>query len=126
MLPAKIETFKLLCPCQSGRELNKQNKKHAWASLTRLMNIEMGCKIYRNQLIPPLPLSEDLTTYCLRHTFCTNLAKQGVNMKTAQYMMGHSSITITADIYTHTDTIMLKSAAELINGSRVQHRVQHS
>ncbi|HKK96012.1 MAG TPA: site-specific integrase [Anaerovoracaceae bacterium] len=118
MLPVKLEPFKLICPSQSGRELTTQNKKHAWASLTRLMNIEMGCRIYSNQLLPPYPLSDDLTTYCLRHTFCTNLAKKSVDIRTAQYMMGHSSISMTANIYTHTDIESLKIAANQINMSK--------
>lgn len=123
ILPTKIEPFKLLCPSQRGRELTIQNKKNAWASLTRLMNIEMGCRTYRNKLIPPCPLDTDLTTYCLRHTFCTNLAKQGVDIRTAQYMMGHSSISMTANIYTHTDVDSLKIAAEKIKNSKVPPKV---
>ena len=39
----------------------------------------------------------------LRHTFCTNLVQRGVDLKTIQYLMGHSSIETTLKIYTHTN-----------------------
>ena len=37
----------------------------------------------------------------LRHSFCTMLYDAGVDIKTAQYLMGHSSIEVTMKIYTH-------------------------
>ena len=49
----------------------------------------------------------DLTTYCLRHTFCTDLQRAGVAINIAKELMGHSSITVTADIYTHRNLSIL-------------------
>ncbi len=46
----------------------------------------------------------------LRHTFCTLLAEQGVQIKTAAVLMGHSDINTTAKIYTHVDTEQKKKA----------------
>ena len=37
----------------------------------------------------------------LRHTFCSMLYEAGVDVKTAQKMMGHSSPEITMEVYTH-------------------------
>ena len=37
----------------------------------------------------------------LRHTFATMLFDAGVDVKTAAYLMGHSDIRVTMDIYTH-------------------------
>ena len=79
------------------------------------MNISMGCKVYRNELIPPFPLADDFVPYDLRHTYCTNLARAGVDIRVAKKLMGHANISITADIYTHVDTKDIESAAELIN-----------
>lgn len=42
-----------------------------------------------------------ITPHILRHTFCTKLANMNVNPKNLQYIMGHSSITITLDLYAH-------------------------
>ena len=35
------------------------------------------------------------------HTFCSRMAKKGMNPKTLQYIMGHSDISITLNVYTH-------------------------
>ena len=101
---------------------NRANRTHSDASYNRLvsalkraMNISMGCKVYRNELIPPLPLADDFVPYDLRHTYCTNLARAGVDIRTAQKLMGHANISITADIYTHVDTKDIINAADLIN-----------
>ena len=36
-----------------------------------------------------------------RHTYCSNMAKSGMNPKTLQYLMGHSDISVTMNVYTH-------------------------
>lgn len=36
-----------------------------------------------------------------RHTYCSNQAKAGMNPKTLQYLMGHSDIAVTLNVYTH-------------------------
>ena len=36
-----------------------------------------------------------------RHTYCSNQAKAGMNPKTLQYLMGHSEIGVTMNVYTH-------------------------
>ena len=35
------------------------------------------------------------------HTYCSNMAKSGINPKTLQYLMGHSDIGVTLNTYTH-------------------------
>ena len=42
-----------------------------------------------------------LTPHVCRHTFCTNMAKCGMNPKILQYIMGHADIAITMNYYTH-------------------------
>lgn len=79
---------------------------------------KLKSELYYNNSIKNLDsiLSDStLTPYCLRHTFCTNLQKQGVDIRTAQYLMGHSSIELTANIYTHADEETILSAAKIIN-----------
>lgn len=51
-------------------------------------------KIYRSQM-------PKVTPHVCRHTFCSNMAKSGMNPKTLQYIMGHSDISVTLNTYTH-------------------------
>ena len=44
---------------------------------------------------------KDFTPHLFRHTYASNLYKAGVDLKTAQYLLGHSDIKTTMDIYTH-------------------------
>ena len=43
-----------------------------------------------------------ITPHVCRHTYCTNMANSGMNPKTLQYLMGHSDVSVTLNIYTHT------------------------
>lgn len=51
-------------------------------------------KIYKVQM-------PKVTPHVCRHTFCSNMAKSGMNPKTLQYIMGHSEIGVTLNTYTH-------------------------
>lgn len=42
-----------------------------------------------------------ITSHVCRHTYCTNMAKSGMNPKALQYLMGHSDISVTLNVYTH-------------------------
>ncbi len=43
----------------------------------------------------------NITPHVCHHTYCSNQAKAGMNPKTLQYLMGHSDISVTLNIYTH-------------------------
>ena len=43
----------------------------------------------------------NITPHVCRHTYCSNQAKAGMNPKTLQYLMGHSDISVTMNVYTH-------------------------
>ena len=42
-----------------------------------------------------------VTPHVCRHTFCSKMAKSGMNPKTLQYIMGHADISVTLNTYTH-------------------------
>ncbi len=42
-----------------------------------------------------------VTPHVCRHTFCSKMAKSGMNPKTLQYIMGHADISVTLNVYTH-------------------------
>ena len=43
----------------------------------------------------------NITPHVCRHTCCSNMARSGMNPKTLQYLMGHSDISVTMNVYTH-------------------------
>lgn len=48
----------------------------------------------------PMPI---VTPHVCRHTFCSNMARNGMNPKTLQYLMGHADVSLTLNTYTHVD-----------------------
>ena len=114
----KVKPFSPVAPNRRGNKHTESSLKRLIAHLKRDMNIAMGCKTYRNALIPPFPLADDFVPYDLRHTYCTDLCKAGVDVRTAQKLMGHANISVTADIYTHVDLDDIKKAGELLREYR--------
>lgn len=56
--------------------------------------LEKFNSIYKDEL-------PKITPHVCRHTFCSNMAKAGMNPKTLQYIMGHADIGVTLNTYTH-------------------------
>lgn len=42
-----------------------------------------------------------ISSHILRHTGCTRMAEAGIDPKVLQYIMGHSKISVTMDVYNH-------------------------
>lgn len=61
--------------------------------------------------------SPKITPHVLRHTFCTQCIQDGVDVKTVQYMMGHSTATVTMNIYSHTNSIAAAKAFRKVYGA---------
>lgn len=55
------------------------------------------------------------TPHIFRHTYATNLYYAGVDIKTAQYFLGHSSLSMTLEIYTHLDKQHINSEIDKLN-----------
>ncbi|MBR2718558.1 MAG: site-specific integrase [Clostridia bacterium] len=56
--------------------------------------------VEKYNMIYRIPMPK-VTPHVCRHTFCSNMAKSGMNPKTLQYIMGHSDISVTLNVYTH-------------------------
>jgi integrase len=104
----------LIAPNNAGKVHDHSSYYRLSDFLRRSLNISMGCKMYRNALIPPYPLADDFVPYMFRHTYCTNLQKAGVDIRTARDLMGHADISTTANIYTHQDEDTMETAARLL------------
>lgn len=60
-------------------------------------------------------LCHTFTMHEFRHTYATMLYKADVDIKTAQSFLGHSSVAVTMDIYTHLDQTHKEVNAEKLN-----------
>lgn len=90
-----------LCTTEAGNPLDKSKYRRIVLRLYRELDIMMGAEVYRNKIINS-KLYPDFQPYCLRHNFATMLKNNNIDIRVAQYLLGHSSIQITSDIYTHT------------------------
>ncbi|MGI5892349.1 MAG: tyrosine-type recombinase/integrase [Bacillota bacterium] len=98
-------------PNDKGQPLDHNRVWRGWRSFLRQMDIIAGAKLKQNKIIVHA-IAQDLTPHCLRHTYATKMAEAGVDMKTLQYIMGHSDIRMTANVYTHITDNMLAEAKE--------------
>ena len=57
----------------------------------------------------------EITPHVCRHTYCSNMAKSGMNSKTLQYLMGHADIGTTLNVYTHVNFEDAKAEIEKLN-----------
>lgn len=117
-------------PEQSTGMLTQTNVRRLWHSFKRELDIALGAELYRNKIIVH-GLDQAVTPYFLRHTYCTSLFEIGIDLKTAQYLMGHASIKTTANIYTHFTERSLDKAGKTIReklagGHPVDKKEKHS
>lgn len=103
-------------PNRAGKRMDDATLYRRWKAFYRELDIHCGAEVYRNQ-IKKHAVAQDLTPYCLRHTFCTDLEKAGVPLNVAKELMGHSDISVTANIYTHKDSELLHRNMALLDGS---------
>ena len=74
---------------KDGNPLVAMHWEHRFNHMVKRYN-----EIYRLQM-------PNITPHICRHTYCSNMAKSGMNPKTLQYLMGHSEIGVTLNTYTH-------------------------
>lgn len=74
---------------KDGNPLVAMHWEHRFNHMVKRYN-----EIYRLQM-------PNITPHICRHTYCSNMAKSGMNPKTLQYLMGHSDIGVTLNTYTH-------------------------
>lgn len=106
--------------------LTRQAFKVYWKSFVRRWDLELGAEcdgrghiydpsdlkadgtpLYPDPADPSKPrnghrLSPDVVTYCLRHTFGTDMQRGDVPIEVTKYLMGHADISTTANIYVDT------------------------
>ena len=48
----------------------------------------------------------------LHHTYCTNMQRAGLDVKSLQYILGHSDASVTLNVYSHTDFASVQKAVD--------------
>lgn len=72
-------------------------------------------KTYNEKYATDDLLLPHINNHMLRHTFATRLCESGMNVKTIQYILGHSNIAVTMDIYTEVTNEFKKNEMEDFN-----------
>lgn len=121
-----------------GKTLFDMNSvEQAWASYARAMDIYLGAEMNQfGHIYDPKDLSsegkplypdengqprnghklaQDLTLYCVRHTYATDLQRAGVDINIAKYLMGHKDISTTSNFYIHSGIEDAKTAATALS-----------
>ncbi len=101
---------------EDGKPISREKYNLSWREIMRLMYREAGLIRPTKEQKTASGMS-DLTAYHLRHTYATRLVEKGVDIKTVQYLMGHSDISMTAKYYTHVTPLMLENARQKIESS---------
>ncbi len=115
LLRAKGSSFTPVFQKKDGSRMDDATLHRRWKAFIRELDIHMGAEVKRNKIVKSV-VASDLTPYCLRHTFCTDLQKAGVALNVAKELMGHSDVTVTANIYTHKDNDVLHAGIALLEG----------
>lgn len=103
---------------KDGDIMSRSSFRRFWDNILNKLNIAAGgTKIRRNNSnIKPLKLiADDITPHLFRHTYATNLYYANVDVKTAQYLLGHANIKMTLDIYMHLDQNKIINAEDKLN-----------
>lgn len=84
---------------KTGRPLMPGAVNNVLYNIVKAYNKEEAHKAEKEERTPDfLP---KISSHCMRHTACTNMAKRGINIKVLQYIMGHAHSDVTMDVYNH-------------------------
>lgn len=90
-------------------------KSSSGISPTKTHHRDKMWRDFRAELEKYMDVPDDLVPYCLRHTYCTDLQDAGVPITVAKHFMGHSTITLTANIYSHQSDYSFTAAMSMMN-----------
>ncbi len=100
ILLSKERTSIFVFPTQNGDFYSPHRFNAAFGRLLQRINRENNANI------------QILTPHNCRHTCATQMLKQGIDLKIIQQVLGHADITMTGNVYTHTNIDTLKQAVK--------------
>lgn len=85
----------------TGMPHTKTSMRQMWETFKKEVDIDMGAELFRNSIKPETSrVAADLSPYCLRHTYATDLQSAGVPINIAKEFLGHKNISMTSRVYT--------------------------
>lgn len=110
---------------RTGKRHTKTSFYREWESFKRVLDDSMGAKYEkikgkdgRKRRTKVLSVvSPDLTPHCFRHTCATDMVGK-LDIRDTQYLLGHSNISVTAEIYTHITEERLGNIASDLKGKK--------
>ena len=78
-----------------------RNKYFVFASKNNTMLMNRNIRRALSDLLIAAKLPDSITVHALRHSFATRLLEKGVNPKIVSALLGHASVHITLDTYSH-------------------------
>ncbi|MGI8985212.1 MAG: site-specific integrase, partial [Nocardioidaceae bacterium] len=120
LLPIDAETMSVLRLHQQAQERERDSWGEAWSDTGLVFTREDGSalrpdyvthlfiKFVQRAGLPRIRLHD------LRHTNASLALAAGVPMKVVSHRLGHSSLAITSDLYTHVSRVVDQEAAEAI------------
>jgi len=86
---------------ETGLKVSKECQHRIWRQFYADCHRYLGGAFYRNRPCAPYPFRKEVTAYYLRHEYCTELARNGIDVRITQKLMGHASLDMTLRIYTN-------------------------
>lgn len=84
---------------KTGRPLMPSAVNSVLYNIVHAYNQKETCRAMKEHREPDfLP---KISSHSMRHTACTNMARNGMNIKILQYIMGHAHSDVTMDVYNH-------------------------
>ena len=109
-----------VCPTAAGQRMTETSWNTSWNSYLHYLNIQAGGRD-ASRSRPKLVVIDRFTAHQLRHTYATMLYDAGVDVKSAQDMLGHADASVTMGIYTHLSAQKKAKAVAALN----QHLVEN-
>ena len=118
----KTETSARIVPLSERAKEVLKNQKENTSKYRLIFSSNAGTalekrNIYKalNKRLESAKITSPITFHSLRHSFATRLLERGADIKTVSELLGHKSIQITLDIYSHVGSKLKQQTINLLN-----------